>query len=62
MSMIGFYRGFFPVTKKLVFCFGIFSAEGKTKITGAITVADTPAMVVSVPLPGMMYEEPQNVT
>ena len=55
---------FSPVIKKLVFCFGIFSAEEKTKITGAVTVADTPAtaMVVSAPLPGMMYEEAQNIT
>lgn len=55
---------YFPsVIKKLELCFGIFSAEGKTKITGAVTAADTPAtaMVVSAPLPGMTDEEAQNI-
>lgn len=36
-----------PVTKKLVFCFGISSAKGKTKITGAVRGADAPAMAAS---------------
>jgi len=50
--------------KKLVLCFGIFSAEEKTIVTGAVIAADTSARAtaVSVLLPGMMNEEAQNIT
>lgn len=63
--MIGFCNIFSSCyINKFVVCFGIFSAEEDKKITGAVTVADTPAtaMAVSDPLPGMTYEEAQTRT